>query len=734
MLKNIKLISQVSQIRPVRVFTNCLSLPIMLSLIIALNGCGEKEILDYRHTEIVNDVVYAKEANMPFTGEVTNYPATRIFANAASYFEHLPSPSGDSIYEFDSVVQVLEGFLAFGSASPIYSHCTVSVKNGVLQGRVQCQGTQNGEELRAKLNSEGQLDGELLLSTPSAKPLLQANFKDGIPDGKLQLYYANGDLQISATLKNGFAVKRFERIYANGNTHQRFNLNDAGNYDGVQHFYFANGQLALDLQYSNGLRNGYLKAYYSNGQLKEDSFYKEQQLHNAHRVYAENGNLCVLITYDTGIKQGPYEIYDKKTGCRQLQEKGEYENNKRTSYQRYSTNNILLEEVQIDKAKQTSTTKIYYPDNGAIKSIEVKKQDLQGKYQFELSQHYAANGNLCNSTTYSLGVKNGSYELRYPSYITAHTCSQLQEKGEYSNGKRISYEKYSLENILLEVLDTDPTQQTVTQKIYSPNNGSIESLLIMSLDQNHTYEHCEYSIDGKRWRIFANERGADALCLSMTRYAHNVPNPAAISRAITNPKEYIITVNSDTGSAAVFYSRDLPNFWKDPYPRHQFPNGTIIPEIKGNDLENGTLSICFNHRESNGKGKFYSWVVTAKDTFCAGDGEKYLINAVDIQILPVNSAVPIENANVQTVASGNMANPEKPTERRVMSIVVTSSRDGYVNLREGPGTHFPVKLTQTNNVKLEVIDTQKNWYYVRGIEQPDVIGYVHKSQVRQIEN
>jgi len=60
---------------------------------------------------------------------------------------------------------------------------------------------------------------------------------------------------------------------------------------GVVYFHFANGQLAYERQYKNGLLDGLSISYYENGTKSSVGNFLNDQLHGKVMAWDENGNL-----------------------------------------------------------------------------------------------------------------------------------------------------------------------------------------------------------------------------------------------------------------------------------------------------------------------------------------------------------------------------------------------------------------------------------------------------------
>lgn len=69
---------------------------------------------------------------------------------------------------------------------------------------------------------------------------------------------------------------------------------------GVVYFHFANGQLAYERQYKNGLLDGLSISYYENGKKSSIGNFLNDQLHGKVMAWDENGNLEFQRNYLEG--------------------------------------------------------------------------------------------------------------------------------------------------------------------------------------------------------------------------------------------------------------------------------------------------------------------------------------------------------------------------------------------------------------------------------------------------
>lgn len=78
------------------------------------------------------------------------------------------------------------------------------------------------------------------------------------------------------------------------------------------------------------------------------------------------------------------------------------------------------------------------------------------------------------------------------------------------------------------------------------------------------------------------------------------------------------------------------------------------------------------------------------------------------------------------VCTTTVDNISTPTPRM---IVVTNSKDGYVNIRTEPTSRSAIGSRVGNNIQFDVLDTIGDWYNVSVLGSGVSTGFIHKSQV-----
>lgn len=210
-----------------------LALGVLTTSAILLNACGNR-VLDYRNAEIVNGKVYAKGANSPFSGKVTNVPSNAIFMRQDGYQKLLGQA----------------GTLMIGLYGTSLL-CDAKVDDGVLDGDVACKRAGSSVLQMTAHFDQGAMTGDFAMYNQSGeKPIVEAGFKNGKLDGEVKAYAAEtGKLVSRQSLKDGLNEGSFQQWDAK------------------------TGNLVLETNYRKGIQDGsYVKSDADGNVLEKGTF------------------------------------------------------------------------------------------------------------------------------------------------------------------------------------------------------------------------------------------------------------------------------------------------------------------------------------------------------------------------------------------------------------------------------------------------------------------------------
>ncbi|MCK4125263.1 hypothetical protein HFK83_23195 [Ralstonia pseudosolanacearum] len=198
-----------------------------------LSACGNR-MLDYRNAEIVNGKVYAKGANSPFSGKVTNVPSNAIFMRQDGYQKLLGQAGTLMIGLYGTSVL-----------------CDAKVDDGILDGDVACKRAGSNVLQMTAHFDQGAMTGDFAMYNQSGeKPIVEAGFKNGKLDGEVKVYAAEtGKLVSRQSLKDGLNEGSFQQWDAK------------------------TGNLVLESNYRKGVQDGnYVKSDANGNVLEKGSF------------------------------------------------------------------------------------------------------------------------------------------------------------------------------------------------------------------------------------------------------------------------------------------------------------------------------------------------------------------------------------------------------------------------------------------------------------------------------
>lgn len=100
---------------------------------------------------------------------------------------------------------------------------------------------------------------------PTGSLKSEITYEDNHPMGAYTVYYPSGQVEEEGLWLINRNTGDFTRYHENGNVSQKFHFNSAGKRQGVQEYYFENGQLQMAVELDNGIVHGSYKTFYSDG-------------------------------------------------------------------------------------------------------------------------------------------------------------------------------------------------------------------------------------------------------------------------------------------------------------------------------------------------------------------------------------------------------------------------------------------------------------------------------------
>lgn len=104
------------------------------------------------------------------------------------------------------------------------------------------------------------------------------SYKNGIPSGKLELFDTTGKMVEEGTWQNNRWVGEYKSYYPSGKLQYAFLFNEKGKRQGLQKFYYENGNVATETDFNDGFEDGIYKEYDNNGKLKTGKIYRKGKI------------------------------------------------------------------------------------------------------------------------------------------------------------------------------------------------------------------------------------------------------------------------------------------------------------------------------------------------------------------------------------------------------------------------------------------------------------------------
>ena len=154
--------------------------------------------------------------------------------------------------------------------------------------------------------------------TPSRIYTLQKG--TDIREGVSISYHPNGNVAVEAPYKNGKLDGVFKSFFENGKPWQTIGYKD-GIEDGESIDYYENGMKKRREVYKAGALEGVAEEYNERGLVWRSIPYANGQIHGVAKIYDELGALKEEMTFEFGLRSGPYRRYSK--GIKTLEAKFE---------------------------------------------------------------------------------------------------------------------------------------------------------------------------------------------------------------------------------------------------------------------------------------------------------------------------------------------------------------------------------------------------------------------------
>lgn len=232
---------------------------------------------------------------------------------------------------------------------------------------------------------------------------------------------------------------------------------------------------ALSLQgemayYQNKPYTGFSYTFWDNKQMNEQYSWENGQMHGEYKQFTDKGKLVTLITYEQGIKEGPFE-YFYETGA--MQSRGNFKRGELHGLiEGFYVTGIKKYAVEYSLGIRNGSSKTWFK-NGAPEQFANYTNNLPNGDVFE----YYPDSILWSESEFKMGVRHG----RYYQFHKGSGCPAVESY--YKNGKLdsirriwnevncmlIEEEHYSLGEKHGEFIRYDFTGDTLSLKNYKYN-------------------------------------------------------------------------------------------------------------------------------------------------------------------------------------------------------------------------------------------------------------------------
>lgn len=159
----------------------------------------------------------------------------------------------------------------------------------IITGAMKRDGAYRNDEVYEKGNYvDSRKEGKWLQYYPGGSLKSEIWYVQGRPTGFCRTFYID-TLQCEGAFKSNRWTGDYKFYYPSGQLYQHFHFDSLGRRNGMQYWFWPNGQPMGEGNYTNGKENGWQKSYYENGKLKSEMFYIDGVIDSARqKLYPEN--------------------------------------------------------------------------------------------------------------------------------------------------------------------------------------------------------------------------------------------------------------------------------------------------------------------------------------------------------------------------------------------------------------------------------------------------------------
>lgn len=319
----------------------------------------------------------------------------------------------------------------------------------------------------------------------------ELNYVDDALDGLQTYYYLNGNKSEETHYKAGVRNGASTDYYENGMVKAIGSYKD-GELDGLLRTFSPFGAKICELTFAMGKRQGVMQCFYANGTMSSENFYEAGELHGTSTVKNQLGDITGVFVYKNGLLDGDYiEYFDGKV----LKSKSTYKDgvigDVRTTY--YENGQVKSVENFVNGKYSKNTT---YFANGSLSTIYSYDSDEK----LQNVAYYNTQNKIYFEEEYDKGLLKKAYQYNQDSpnkvavdfkknpFILKNLFGITVAKGKMENGKNVGLWEYysqngvlkSIENFkngLKEGIQKDYDMSGELSATYHAENGEIHGAL-----------------------------------------------------------------------------------------------------------------------------------------------------------------------------------------------------------------------------------------------------------------
>ncbi len=105
---------------------------------------------------------------------------------------------------------------------------------------------------------------------PTGNIQSEITYEGNHPLGTYKIFYPEGEVEEKGLWRVNRNTGNFIRYHENGKVAQKFNFNESGKRQGIQEYFYENGNIQMSVELENGVLHGKMKTFYSDGSPRQE--------------------------------------------------------------------------------------------------------------------------------------------------------------------------------------------------------------------------------------------------------------------------------------------------------------------------------------------------------------------------------------------------------------------------------------------------------------------------------